>query len=78
MQILYIYDIKADSKRSFNRIKRRFYYNLGKLNISSNSWKTKSAFTVPEEHEIKLDRFFLGFSRWVVVYKAYVHSIERV
>ena len=76
MQILYIYDIKAGSERSFNRIKRRFYYNLGKLGIKKEAWKTKSAISVPLEHEWKMDQFFRSFSRHTVVYKVYAHSIE--
>ena len=76
MQIVYIYDIKSKNKKEFNRIKRRFYYNLSKLGISNTSWKTKSAISVFEKDESKMDFFFRSFSNNIIVYKVYAHFIE--
>ena len=75
---MYIYDIKAGSARSFNRVKRRFYYNLGKLGIKKDAWKTKSAISVPVELEWKMDQFFRSFSKHILVYKVHSPSIEML
>jgi len=76
--VLYIYDLKVKDKKSFNRTKRLFYYHLNKLPLKKDVWKTKSAFAVPLTLERAIDIFFRRFKRSVIVYKAYVESIEQM
>ncbi len=76
MFVLYIYDLKAKNKKSFNRTKRLFYYHLNRLPLKRDVWKTKSAFAVDTRLEKALDMFFKRFGKSVIVYKAYVDSIE--
>ena len=78
MQILYIYDLKAKNKKSFNRTKRLFYYHMNQLPLKKNFWKTKSALTVPLKHERMMDRFFKRFGRKVVVYKVLAEVISEI
>jgi hypothetical protein len=78
MLVLYIYDLKAGNKKAFNRTKRLFYYHLNRLPLRKEFWKTKSAFAVETRMEKVLDRFFGRFGRSVVVYKAYVESIDQL
>ena len=78
MAFLYLYDLKAKNQREFNQLKRVFYYHMAKLNLGRETWKTKSAFVVPESKELIIDAFFRRFSRSVEVYKAFIHSIEEL
>ncbi|MDD5339717.1 MAG: hypothetical protein PHV13_00525 [Candidatus ainarchaeum sp.] len=78
MQILYIYDVKAKDKGSFNRAKRLFYYHLGRLSLKKEAWKTKSVLAVQPKMEKTMDSFFRRFGKAVVVYKSYSESIERL
>lgn len=78
MIVLYIYDVKARDKKSFNRTKRLFYYHLGRLLPPKGLWKTKSALAVPLKMEKAMDSFFKRFGKAVVVYKSYSESIERL
>lgn len=76
MLVLYIYDLKAKNKKSFNRTKRLFYYHMGRLPLKKEVWKTKSAFAVHTRMEKTIDDFFKRFGKSVIVYKARVESIE--
>ncbi|MFN7991509.1 MAG: hypothetical protein U0R44_05105 [Candidatus Micrarchaeia archaeon] len=76
--IIYIYDLKAKDKRSFNRVKRLFYYHLNRLPLKKELWKTKSALAVPPKMEKSLDNFFKRFRRSVIVYKAVAESVELI
>ncbi|NYZ77628.1 hypothetical protein H0O02_04940 [Candidatus Micrarchaeota archaeon] len=79
--MLYIYDIKQENKRNFNKIKRSFYYNLNKLGLREATRITKSTILVPDEKERVMDRFFSDFrkkTKNIVVYKAFAHSVEAV
>ncbi|MBU0532713.1 hypothetical protein KKB44_04420 [Candidatus Micrarchaeota archaeon] len=78
MFIVYIYDIKAKNKKKFNRVKRRFYYHLNKLELNKEYWKTKSTFAVPPNLEKIIDLFFSGFKKNVIVYKIHAESIEAL
>ncbi|MFH0737334.1 MAG: hypothetical protein V1827_01890 [Candidatus Micrarchaeota archaeon] len=78
MYVLYLYDLKAKNKKSFNRTKRLFYYHLGRLSIRKDAWKTKSALAVPTKNEKMLDLFFRRFRRSVIVYKALVEDISEL
>ena len=78
MQIVYIYDVKARSKKHYNRIKRRFYYHMNKLPIRKENWKTKSSFAIPRKHEDVVDMFFKSFKGSVEVYKLTAQTIEEL
>lgn len=78
MQILYLYDIKAKNKREFNRVKRRFYYHLNKLDLSNMRFPTKSVFLVTPGQERIIDAFFSRFGKSVEVYKARCEGIEEL
>ncbi len=78
MIILYIYDVKARDKKSFNRTKRLFYYHLGRLLLRKGVWKTKSALAVQPKMERAMDSFFKRFGKAVVVFKSYSERIERL
>lgn len=78
MQLLYLYDIKARNKREFNRVKRSFYYHLGKLALPKSSFRTKSALLVSIELEPVLDAFFKRFGNKIEVYKVVAESIEQL
>ncbi len=78
MYVLYLYDIKAKNKKKFNRVKRRFYYHLNKMQLKKEYWRTKSAIAVPTNFESVMDNFFKMFRRSVVVYKIIAESIESL
>jgi hypothetical protein len=78
MLVMYIYDLKAKNKKSFNRTKRLFYYHLNRLPIKKDAWKTKSAFAVTVRYEKMMDLFFKRFGKSVVVYKALVEEISEL
>jgi len=78
MLLLYLYDIIAKDKRKFNRIKRLFYYHMGKLPLRKELWKTKSAVAVEPRMEKAMDAFFRRFGKAVVVYKVAAVTIEKL
>lgn len=78
MFVLYLYDVKANNKKKFNRTKRLFYYHLNRLPLKKDVWKTKSAFAVELRMEKMMDSFFRRFGKAVLVYKAYVESIDQL
>ena len=78
MKIVYIYDIKSRTKKEFNRIKRRFYYQLNKIELKNCVWKTKSVLITPSEMEELFDRFFRKFKINVEVYKFRTKFIEDI
>ncbi len=78
MLIIYIYDLVARDRKRFNRVKRLFYYHLGRLPLKKEVWKTKSAIAVQPAMETSLDAFFRRFGKSVVVYKAIAESVERL
>ena len=79
--LLYIYDIKQKNKRDFNKIKRSFYYNLGKLGLKPTTHITKSTLLVPDNNEQILDKFFSDFrkkTRNIIIYKVFTHHVEEI
>jgi len=78
MQFIYLYDLKANNKTEFNRIKRVFYYRLKKIDHSKISFLTKSVILVPTELERLMDAFFLGFKNNIEVYKVLCESIKEL
>lgn len=68
---IYTYDLFSKDVKEYNRVKRRFYYELKKI-LDSNlqiTWKTKSILVVPDNEEATLDYFFKKYKQWCVVYK---------
>jgi hypothetical protein len=78
MLIIYIYDLKARNKKSFNRTKRLFYYHINRLPLKKELWKTKSALAVQPKMEKTMDSFFRRFGASVIVYKALATNIEEL
>ena len=78
MFIVYMYDIKAKNKKKFNRVKRRFYYHLNKLDLDEDVWKTKSTIAVQPRKSRVLDAFFRDFTKDVVVFKIRASTIEEL
>ena len=77
MQLVYTYDLKARDKKSFNRLKRKFYYHYNKLDLSGVV-RTKSVLIVPLKAEKMMDLFFNQFGKDVEVYKIVAESIEEL
>lgn len=75
--LIYFYDLKTKMK-DYNRIKRRFYYDLKKSSLSSYPRKTKSVLIVEDEAEAMADRFFMRYRKVIEVYKARASSIEEI
>ena len=75
--LIYFYDLKTRLK-DYNRIKRRFYYDLKKSRLSTYPTKTKSVIIVEDLAEGMADRFFMRYKRHVEVYKARATSIEEI
>ncbi len=65
--IIYIYDIKFKNKKQFSRIKRRFYYNLNKLEFIT--FISKSVIQISEIHEKFMDSFFSSYSKDISLVK---------
>lgn len=76
--LLYFFDLKIKGQRAYNTLKRRFYYQLKKSNLSSSQWKTKSVLLVPEELETEADSFFSHYKDFIEVYKAKTTFIETL
>jgi hypothetical protein len=75
MFIVYVYDLNARDKLSFNRVKRLFYYHMNRLPLKKELWKTKSALAVQPKMEKTMDSFFKRFRKSVVVYKILAEEI---
>ncbi|MBI5227395.1 hypothetical protein HY988_02290 [Candidatus Micrarchaeota archaeon] len=78
MFVVYLYDIKAKNKKTFNRTKRMFYYYLNKLNLKKEFWKSKSVLAVTPEFEKKMDLLFKRFRGSVIAYKIITDSVEKI
>lgn len=78
MFVVYMYDLKAKNKKKFNRLKRRFYYHLGRLGLKKDVWLTKSTIRVKPKTEKIMDLFFKKFRNEVVVYKLHTTTIEEL
>ncbi len=75
--LIYFYDLKTKIK-DYNRLKRRFYYDLKKSRLSTYPTKTKSVIIVEDSAEALADRFFLRHRKYIEVYKARASSIEEI
>ena len=77
MQLLYIYDIKAKDKRSFNRAKRVFYYRLNKLSLPKSAFLTKSTIIINEKDEHAMDKFFKDFKGAITNFVSVFRFIDK-
>ena len=75
--LIYFYDLKTKMK-DYNRIKRRFYYDLKKSKLSTYPRRTKSVLIVEDDAETVADRFFMKYRKVIEVYKARATSIEEI
>ncbi len=79
--IVYIYDLKFETKQKFNRLKRKFYYNLEKLGLNKDNFPTKSTIVVEDKKEEMMDMFFKDFRKTegtLEVYKFFTIYIEEL
>ncbi|MBI5158660.1 hypothetical protein HY992_00925 [Candidatus Micrarchaeota archaeon] len=76
--LLYTYDLKIKGLNSYNTLKRRFYYDLGKSELSASPWRTKSVLLVSEGLEEKADVFFRRFEGFIEVYKVRFDELVKV
>lgn len=76
--LLYVYDLKIKGLKSYNTLKRRFYYDLGKSELSTSPWRTKSVLLVQEELEERADTFFRRFEGFIEVYKVRFDELVEV
>jgi len=75
--LLYLYDLKIKVK-DYNRLKRRFYYQLGRSELSTQRWKTKSALVVSDKNERLADSFFRQWKPHIEVYKVRAEEITEL
>lgn len=80
MPILYIFQIKTNSKKAKNAVKRRFYYNFKKLSshIRSKLFSKNQMFLIDDRNQNEADLFFKEYSDWVEHYKIYVERIDFI
>jgi len=74
--LIYIYDLKT-SRKSYNNLKRNFYYSFNKLSKKFKR-RTKSVIMVEEENEKEMDKFFLQWKGFIELYKIRTNSIEQM
>lgn len=72
---MYVYDIIPKNPQEIHKIKRKFYYNLSKMEPFIRK-ATKSVVITTKEHESILDSFFIQFKGDISVYKCKIKSIE--
>jgi len=75
--IVYIYDLKAEERKRYNRLKRNFYYSLNK-NKEIFKRRTKSVIIIDDKDEAKLDKFFMQWTGLIEAYKIRTNSIEQI
>lgn len=76
--LLYFFDLKIKGRKEYNTLKRRFYYNLKKSNLSISQWKTKSVLLVPDELEKEADAFFSSYTGFIELYKAKTNEVLKL
>jgi hypothetical protein len=78
MNILYIYSIKSNDKKTKNTVKRRFYYNFNKTILKKTNKIFRSAFYTDEKNEVEIDQFFNEYNDWIEVFKSKINSFEYI
>lgn len=76
--IIYCFDLRTDDLKSYNTLKRRFYYHLTGLKKYNYLWNTKSVIVVDDFDELHFDLFFAKFKPWLTLYKSKVLSMQKV
>lgn len=76
--IIYCFDMKVESLKKYNTVKRRFYYDLAKINILKSDWRTKSVILAPDEREVEFDLFFSKYKEYLSLFKGKISLLERV
>jgi hypothetical protein len=75
--LLYMFDLVCKNPIAYNTLKRRFYYQLKKSNISNAPFKSKSVILVSEELEEQADAFFSKWESAIVVFKARTDRVQQ-
>jgi len=65
-----MFDLKCKNIKAYNTLKRRFYYQLKKSNLSHSPFKSKSVILVNKNLEKEADAFFLKWEGAIVVFKS--------
>ncbi|MEM3362365.1 MAG: hypothetical protein QXV83_00600 [Candidatus Anstonellaceae archaeon] len=73
--IIYCFDINSKNLKVYNKIKRRFYYNLAKL---KKKWITKSVIICSKRDEKFFDEFFSNYKDFLVLYKIKAKKIQHI
>lgn len=76
--IIYCFDLKVENLKKYNTVKRRFYYDLNKINILKSVWRTKSVILAPDEKEIEFDFFFSKYKEYLSLFKGKISLLEKV
>ncbi len=76
--LLYCFDLKSESLKGYNTLKRRFYYHLTKLKKHDFLWNTKSVIVIDEKDEVEFDLFFSEFRGSIILYKSNVSNMQQV
>lgn len=76
--IIYCFDINCKDKKSFNSIKRRFYYDLNKIKPLQGFFYSKSVICVEESRETEFDLFFSKYKDSIVLFKGYLGFLQKI
>lgn len=77
MNILYVFQFKEKNKNKLNTIKRRFYYNLSKIN-KTKIFNKHQIFLIDENSEKKVDNILNEYLNWLSYYKIKVISVDFI
>jgi len=77
MLILYVFQFKEKNKTKLNTIKRRFYYNLKKIN-RTKLFNKHQIFLVNENLEKKTDEILNEYLIWLSYYKIEINNINFI
>ncbi len=73
-----MFDLVCKDLKSYNTLKRRFYYQLKKSSLSNSSFKSKSVIMVNNKLEKEADAFFSKWEGSIIVFKSRASRIERL
>lgn len=76
--IIYCFDIKVETLKKYNTIKRRFYYDLAKINSLKSFFRSKSVILAPDEKEIEFDLFFSKYKDYLSLFKGKISLLEKI
>jgi hypothetical protein len=77
MEILYVFQFREKDKNKLNTIKRRFYYNLRKIN-KTNIFNKHQIFLVNEDSEKNTDKILNEYLDWLSYYKIKINNINFI